>query len=556
MKTPEQVEQMWPKQKYPKPEIPLGAIWTDDTQMSMVIIESYLKTGTLDRELIKTIWLELGSSNLIHKFGEKWQRFQMGLFRGTGKNFRETIYKIKSQQNDELNQDISKPTAGNGAAMRCTPIAINAWKKSTAIARLEALRFDVLVSSSITHNHVFGITPAFAFAYLLHEWVGPKGETFAQQSTCDQLFCIAKATRQFEFSLLTPDIMHFLRQGDRLFDQHIHVMSDFFQTLAGDIEKLEHRYRRDIVSLLAILAQEILGFAKKHTSSNLTTPADGFALCSVPFAMVVALICKDCSFMSVLHYTCKYGGDTDTVGAMLGALLGARIGNNSKTVTAAHFIPPPLIHKLICHDAISQMFEAFIAHVFRVALNGNPPITCLELETMVTERILRTAVQDRPPHYRPVQKNPQVFNPPAQLQGFSTPSQLQVFNPPQPHHQNGMQLEKDKKSDILAGQTGKWQCTCCNFFNVATAGICNGCSTAKPQQPQQMITSEEPAAFAQFVQQFEILLRSGKGEQQWTRSNIVRCYVELFAKADIDSPETRKKIFKKILDWYAQKLNK
>jgi len=88
---------MWSKPKYEERLAPLGLIHTDDTQMSLSFIESYICNGEIDNCYIKQLWIELGSQNWFEDSGFPLDDYQYGGFRGTGRNFRNTVEILKKK---------------------------------------------------------------------------------------------------------------------------------------------------------------------------------------------------------------------------------------------------------------------------------------------------------------------------------------------------------------------------------------------------------------------------------------------------------------------------
>jgi ADP-ribosylglycohydrolase len=71
-----------------------------------------------------------------------------------------------------------------------------------------------------------------------------------------------------------------------------------------------------------LILEEIVSVANERTSTRVTSPTDGFALASVVASIIVTLTQGGESFEAAVTRAVALGGDTDTVGAIVGALCG------------------------------------------------------------------------------------------------------------------------------------------------------------------------------------------------------------------------------------------
>lgn len=112
-------------------------------------------------------------------------------------------------------------------------------------------------------------------------------------------------------------------------------------------------------------------------------------------AILAGMMFNDYPLLGVLQYMFRFGGDTDTVGAMVGALWGAKQGNSKGKVS--RFI----LNQLICHQEISKVFSDFVEMV--ISLSNNHIFQCtfsfVKLEKRVTREILNTPNGFRNKHY-------------------------------------------------------------------------------------------------------------------------------------------------------------
>lgn len=223
--------------------------WTDDTQMSIDLVESFLATGRID------------SDDLASRFAKSY-RWSRGYGPGVAKVLKRIAKGVPWR---EANRSVyASGSFGNGAAMRAPMIGLIYADRSTE--RVEAAQSSAIV----THAHPLAIEGAVLIA-----------------STT------ANVMRGF--------------QGLEVLDQAKSWVSsvEFTSRLAVAREWLETNRdipKRDVVRSLGngIAAHE-----------------------SCVTAVYVAFRFRDRPFTDMLSFIVSLGGDTDTIGAMAGAIWGA-----------------------------------------------------------------------------------------------------------------------------------------------------------------------------------------------------------------------------------------
>jgi len=221
--------------------------------------------------------------------------------------------------------------------------------------RADILGDLVYQASILTHTNPLGITPAFALAYAIFRMLGsPHGEEvqdpmpFHKDGFVEQLNQIYMETCHFEKRLKQHG---FGSGGD------INVFSGMLDQIINHVKKFRKKNSRAEVLLQSIVDSCILPIAKQNTTTNIYTPNHCFSLASVTHSLVAGLLLKDTRFLGSLQYMYMSGGDTDTVGAMFGGLVGAYIGH---TVPWTKRIKPYYVNQFIEPDAIKATFNAFI----------------------------------------------------------------------------------------------------------------------------------------------------------------------------------------------------
>jgi ADP-ribosyl-[dinitrogen reductase] hydrolase len=270
-------------------EIP-GPSWrprglhSDDGQQALAVLDAICKDP--ERPELRFVELMIAMRDAAPQRGGRW-----GLHRGVGRNFRQTIRGFQSTGSQDPFAHATA-TAGNGAAMRVAPVAL--WWRDDA--RTRDLRSASI--SAVTHADLRGIAAAQALAAAIARALGPMPTPVLTSRLVDD----AEQAEERAATLLKLE-------HDRRFSR----------VLRGLVEQRRHCY--DLGELLAGICDRArtIGGATREVEAT-----SGFALCSVPTALAIVDFAQ--SFEQALVTAVNLGGDTDTVGAMVGALAGARYG--------------------------------------------------------------------------------------------------------------------------------------------------------------------------------------------------------------------------------------
>ncbi len=260
--------------------------YTDDTQVSLLLLESLLLSAQFS--------VDLFAERLVRASqGERVKRF--GILRGTGVNFRNSVEALAD--NTPWNQS-GQDSEGNGAAMRVAPLAL--FYSNDRPRLLPA----VIEQSLVTHRKTEGILAAVALAVAISLETDPT----APQSLDEKLRLLRN---QVELA-------------------HETLMDDYQPYLLETVPK-----RPVFFSMLDLLdesmvksteenARMIAAKAHKSSRSPIRLGTESYALASVTTALAVGLNAKD--WFDAIVSIITLGGDTDTTAAMVGALAGARFG--------------------------------------------------------------------------------------------------------------------------------------------------------------------------------------------------------------------------------------
>ena len=264
----------------------LPGLHSDDTQQALVVAEALIEEGWADPDLICQKFLELA---------EGPEHLSLGAHRGAGRNFR---YTVQSLRNGAGWNRGSRPTAGVGASMRAAPVGIAMGIDDASV------RTNTALQSLTTHNDPRAVASACMVAHVVGQlvWMPPdplRPDPFLKEEV-DFL-------RRAEAWLLEAHGRHLARESRPI----LHHMSSALEGIIGHIEEPPDA----VLPGIAERASELAGYVIEH-------PCRGFAPAGVVSAVYFFLHFSG-DFERALTEAINWGGDTDTVGAILGAFCGA-----------------------------------------------------------------------------------------------------------------------------------------------------------------------------------------------------------------------------------------
>ncbi len=290
----------------------LKGLHTDDTQQALCIAEVLAIYTEADPAALADLYIRLAQE------GPAEARF--GSHRGTGRRFRHAVEAMKDVDDPMA---CGQPSAGNGAAMRVAPVGLYYHGDDLAVEDA-AIRLSLL-----THHDPRGIGAALAIAHAVGMLV--EGQEPAE---------VAKAL---------PDLV---RRGE---EKLVEAYGDYLEEEIG-IDRLH--YFSNALKPLAALVREANDSLARSSIINEANNCDphgkvaqaqiGFAPASAVMSLYIALSAS--SLRIGIETAINGGGDTDTVGAMVGALLGARFGLDA--------VPEEWLDGLLARDFVLTRAQA------------------------------------------------------------------------------------------------------------------------------------------------------------------------------------------------------
>jgi ADP-ribosylglycohydrolase len=267
----------------------LRGLHTDDTQQAWILADLLAREGTLTPKSVAARYVS---------FARPRDGLPGGVFRGTGKFFRETVRSLVAGIPP---LEAGQPTAGNGAAMRIAPVG------AFLARRLDAVVPMALSVSSVTHRDPRALEAAAALAHVVACLLadGPPSTVGA----CVDAAMEGARLAEIELAAGRP-IRLTLAEATH---------SGEFRRILGSVRLMISESFDVVVPRIGRLAGEI------ETTRRVRGGTDGFAPASVAAAIVVG--CGAASYREAVECVVNFGEDTDTTAAMTGAIVGARLGS-------------------------------------------------------------------------------------------------------------------------------------------------------------------------------------------------------------------------------------
>jgi len=262
----------------------MAGLYTDDAQQAIAVAYLLARGGDISGAEIAEEFVRMSGIPMMGAY--------FGAFRGTSDFFRTSIVTYRRQKDWK---QCGVATAGNGAASRIAPAGF------FYRADLDTMFWRVAEVSLVTHRDPRAIAAAYAVAWLtarlsgLDAWPGTH-----------VLEPLALATQAAEDRLMQE-----YREDLLVGAEHAH---DFSRVLL--------RADRALKTQPATILDEIMKAANENATERVSSPTGPYAPASVVTAIVAAATQGGSGFETAVTRAVALGGDTDSVGAIVGALCG------------------------------------------------------------------------------------------------------------------------------------------------------------------------------------------------------------------------------------------
>lgn len=287
----------------------MPGLYSDDTQQALALCDVLLEGGGIDPDRLADIYLRLSTPKGTY----------VGAHRGVGRSFRQVLSALERGVSP---RESGQESAGIGAAMRIAPLALY-FEKDDA----EALFGAAMAASLMTHRDIRSLAGALAVAHAVRRLID--GE-FRDPSL---LFRLAADVAREESKIAN-------RYGDV-----VSSLATRRQSLSSSIAHTESLLDLTRERAFAGLVEQ----ANRHGAEPVCKrPTMGFPPACIPTCLYL-LVTTD-SFEEAMIEVVNLGGDADSTGAILGALLGAHYGIDA--------IPDRWLSRLQNRDAIDVRAHA------------------------------------------------------------------------------------------------------------------------------------------------------------------------------------------------------
>jgi ADP-ribosyl-[dinitrogen reductase] hydrolase len=262
----------------------LRGLYSDDTQQALALCDILLDFKRVDAERLADLYLAL-----LNPKGAF-----VGAHRGIGRSFRQVLLALERGVPAHLT---GQPTAGIGAAMRIAPVPLFFGEEVGPM-------FDsVLAASLMTHLDIRSLSGALAVAHAIRRLTAgaPRDPSLLFRVASD----LVKDEEEIEQSY-----------GDVVIN-----VDKYGRSLCRVIAHAESVLDLPRERALAALVDE----ANRHGAQPVCKrPTMGFPPACIPTCLYLLLSTE--SFEEAVTEVVNLGGDTDTAGAILGAMAGAHYG--------------------------------------------------------------------------------------------------------------------------------------------------------------------------------------------------------------------------------------
>lgn len=255
-------------------------VHTDDTQQALVLAYHLLGSDRVEPARLAGDFFRLADPVDT-----------MGIYRGTGSGFRSFIDALADGASPE---EAAQASAGNGAAMRVAPVAIK------YAADPEALLDQAIAAALVTHADPRGAAAAVAQATAIAAAAAGAGGR-------DLVYTAAEAAVEAEHRMFADAVA---RLGP---NEYWHTFSDALQAGVDAIGS-------DPATIARVVGER----AAVTSAFGRSDGTDPYAAASVVTAILLAAPAGD--EVEQVRAAVSLGGDADTIGAMVGAITGARSG--------------------------------------------------------------------------------------------------------------------------------------------------------------------------------------------------------------------------------------
>jgi ADP-ribosylglycohydrolase len=288
----------------------LPGLYTDDTQQALVLADVLVRHAQVDVDRIAELYLALATPRGGY----------LGAHRAVGRSFRHVIDML---ENGHSPWECGQSSVGIGAAMRIAPVALYHLNDFDAIVSA------IAAASLITHRDIRSLAAAAAVAFAIARLV--EGEVPSGAFLLRLAGDVRRAESWFAKNAKVP----------------IEGLDPYQHSISHVVASAERWIDRRREPALAAIVEE----ANRHGPElPIRRATQGFPPALIPTCLY--LLCNASNFHDAVVDAVNLGGDADTCGAIVGALVGAELADSS--------LPDALRLGLQNRDGIAQWADALV----------------------------------------------------------------------------------------------------------------------------------------------------------------------------------------------------
>jgi len=270
----------------------LPGVYTDDTQQALCLAESLVRCYGFDLKNFAKTLLELWKAD---------EDLKSGAFRGIGPTFRKVMTELEQGADP---QKTGIPSAGIGSAMRVAPVGLY------FAGEAQALIDSAIKQSLLTHTDPRALALSVTVAWLVGKYLEPG---WAELKLREQIEELLSEVEKIEELIEREYIAYLPAQA-----------YDFFGFFSRSLKGLSHWQGMEH----SLVFKQIVNLANQgFPRQKITSPAQNFSLALGITANFLGMVSRD--FESGLIEAVNLGRDADSLGAITGAILGARFGEEA-----------------------------------------------------------------------------------------------------------------------------------------------------------------------------------------------------------------------------------
>jgi ADP-ribosyl-[dinitrogen reductase] hydrolase len=314
----------------------MKALYTDDTQLALVLSDTLVKCRGYNPEYFCKLLIQMAKAKTEGNFGAH---------RGTGKNFRSSVYSLMDGKSHDKS---GLPSAGIGAMMRAAPCGLYFFDEP------EKAMVAAIEQGLVTHREPRALVMAAVLAVAVSLAVSGKWDKSKPDNRMRDIVSAAGVAEK----IVERDYIHLIP---------VEAM-DRFGLAASGLEFFPRLLELPEDNM--VFRQIVAEANRQFPEHKITEPGQGFVMASGLSSLYIALTSTD--FETAIKKAVSLGKNTDTMAAIVGAIMGARNGEDQ--------IPEKLRTGLVNNEQVALRGEA----LFHKSSDGLGQKDIVKMETDLT----------------------------------------------------------------------------------------------------------------------------------------------------------------------------